>query len=421
MITDRQSDLDPRDDFWSSPQPAWCWTTFLSAIPYAYWVKSQTTPNLALMDVPKGRVVCRTSGMNGSIAGLSWTSPFDGWIEIRGGVWIAQPNGGAARVRMYQNNPSNPITDIARLESGQYDSGLPLNLRYGSGGDLALRRPVTTGDVIFFEVQQTSEDWRPPHVGVDLSIVRIADSRPGDAWLSKDFAEDMFLGNLGMVLDPKGAQPRVGLLVGDFERLGVLRVIERPTLAADGLPNTELQIILFDEFGFIKTVKENTCRLLPCWQEREAIFKHAVDAGSVGNVLHVTTPVLPDGKKGEALSAKLAAANGTAPYQWSVFPGGGTPPPGLTLLPDGRISGTPSALGKYLFTVQVQDVAGMQATADFTISVSSDEGCQGLVKIQRIDLNGDGNGDIADAIFILQYLFMGGPGPNPLEVFVQQH
>jgi hypothetical protein len=53
------------------------------------------------------------------------------------------------------------------------------------------------------------------------------------------------------------------------------------------------------------------------------------------------------------LRIELKAQGGTAPLRWEVT--GGDMPPGLTLSPDGVLSGIPNKLGKYSFTVTVRD------------------------------------------------------------------
>jgi len=56
---------------------------------------------------------------------------------------------------------------------------------------------------------------------------------------------------------------------------------------------------------------------------------------------------------GDPYSLDLAATGGVAPYTWSVS--SGALPTGLSLDPDGAISGTPTTAGNYSFTVHVTD------------------------------------------------------------------
>jgi hypothetical protein len=63
----------------------------------------------------------------------------------------------------------------------------------------------------------------------------------------------------------------------------------------------------------------------------------------------------------------MLASGGTTPYTWSI--GTGTLPPGFTLSSAGVISGTPSALGIFNFTVKVIDATGLSTTAPCSITV----------------------------------------------------
>ena len=75
---------------------------------------------------------------------------------------------------------------------------------------------------------------------------------------------------------------------------------------------------------------------------------------------------LPMAREGIAYTIKLAAANGTAPYRFSVT--NGALPPGLELASDGTISGTPGrpagtwGYHRYDFAVSIVDANGVSAT-----------------------------------------------------------
>ena len=72
-----------------------------------------------------------------------------------------------------------------------------------------------------------------------------------------------------------------------------------------------------------------------------------------------TTSPLPAGQANIS-SQTLAATGGVPPYAWTI--GNGTLPAGLTLAPAGILSGTPTAPGNFIFTVQVSDHAGASAS-----------------------------------------------------------
>ena len=61
--------------------------------------------------------------------------------------------------------------------------------------------------------------------------------------------------------------------------------------------------------------------------------------------LQITTVCLPDGVVGEPYEAQLEAVGGSPPYSWSIVDG--VLPPGLSLASDGKITGTPTASGRW--------------------------------------------------------------------------
>jgi large repetitive protein len=82
----------------------------------------------------------------------------------------------------------------------------------------------------------------------------------------------------------------------------------------------------------------------------------------------VTSPTtLPAGAAGTPYSYALLAAQGTAPYTWTIS--SGALPPGL-FLTTGTISGTPSAAGTFAFGVTVTDSTGVTASGSLSITIS---------------------------------------------------
>ena len=96
--------------------------------------------------------------------------------------------------------------------------------------------------------------------------------------------------------------------------------------------------------------------------------------------LTITTPLtIAPGTTGQLYTYTLQAAYGTPPYSWSII--SGALPSGLTCagatlpcsLSDGVIYGTPTTVGTYSFTVQVEDSATPNrgiATATLTLTIS---------------------------------------------------
>ncbi|MFC4531525.1 DUF7507 domain-containing protein [Sphaerisporangium dianthi] len=84
----------------------------------------------------------------------------------------------------------------------------------------------------------------------------------------------------------------------------------------------------------------------------------------------LTFPPPPAGQVGVPYSDQLTVSGGTAPYAWSVS--AGSLPPGVTLNPStGLLSGTPTVVGSYPFTVRVTDARGQSDTRSATIVVTA--------------------------------------------------
>lgn len=83
--------------------------------------------------------------------------------------------------------------------------------------------------------------------------------------------------------------------------------------------------------------------------------------------LQIITTSLPEGTRDEEYSFALTAAEGRPPYQWTIAAESGPPPIGLTLDPDGLISGRLGEAGMFDVTVRVTDTT--QRTAARTLSL----------------------------------------------------
>ena len=97
--------------------------------------------------------------------------------------------------------------------------------------------------------------------------------------------------------------------------------------------------------------------------------------GGANPPLTVATSLLPVGVQSAAYSANLVAADGTAPYSWSLQ--SGALPAGLALSSSGQISGTPTTTGTDTFTVQVIDSSSQTASRLLIITIGL-PGSQGM-------------------------------------------
>jgi len=85
--------------------------------------------------------------------------------------------------------------------------------------------------------------------------------------------------------------------------------------------------------------------------------------------LNITTTSLPNGRRNRAYSQTLQATGGVKPYAWSLA--SGSLPPGLALnASTGAITGKPTTLGTYNFTVRVRDSQPTPASDTQALSVT---------------------------------------------------
>lgn len=84
----------------------------------------------------------------------------------------------------------------------------------------------------------------------------------------------------------------------------------------------------------------------------------------------VVTPTLPAGAVGSPYNAGLGATGGKTPYSWYLQ--SGVLPSGLTLNgATGAISGTPSAVGTFSFTIRATDTLAASASGSYTVQIAN--------------------------------------------------
>ena len=102
------------------------------------------------------------------------------------------------------------------------------------------------------------------------------------------------------------------------------------------------------------------------YQSARALYQQIASEASAQPA--ITTTALPGAVVGVSYTSTLAASGGKTPYTWSIPTG---LPPGLSVDPTGVISGTPSTVGTYGFTVTLTDASAQTATAYLGITVAA--------------------------------------------------
>lgn len=111
------------------------------------------------------------------------------------------------------------------------------------------------------------------------------------------------------------------------------------------------------------------CGRIPPTLSAQSPSAAASAPATAGSALTIPGPRLHAGEVGVAYGpVTLVASGGTTPYYWMLR--GGVLPSGLTISPAGAISGTPTAAGEFIFTVEVNDTAGASANLATTIAIA---------------------------------------------------
>ncbi|MFV3406247.1 autotransporter domain-containing protein [Pseudomonas sp. NY15463] len=95
--------------------------------------------------------------------------------------------------------------------------------------------------------------------------------------------------------------------------------------------------------------------------------------------LSITPSTLPNPTQNVAYSQTLSASGATAPYTFSVV--AGSLPAGLSLSSGGALSGTPSAVGTFTFTVRALDSGGFSTLQAYSFNVANPTPVTGPVSV----------------------------------------
>jgi hypothetical protein len=87
-------------------------------------------------------------------------------------------------------------------------------------------------------------------------------------------------------------------------------------------------------------------------------------------LIGIAPGALPNGKVGVSYpTTQFSATGGQSPYSWGLAPTSPGLPPGLFLLPNGTLSGTPNQEGTFDFTIMLTDAGGRTVDQAYSITI----------------------------------------------------
>jgi hypothetical protein len=126
----------------------------------------------------------------------------------------------------------------------------------------------------------------------------------------------------------------------------------------------------------------------------------------------IYTEILPDVLLGDSINHQFDAAGCYEPLAW-IDKNGDLEGSGLTLSSDGLLTGLPADTGEIYFTVLVEDGEGVSAEQDYAFHVWLPFICG--------DATMDYQLNIGDAVYLVNFVFKGGPAPYPICVGDANH
>lgn len=129
----------------------------------------------------------------------------------------------------------------------------------------------------------------------------------------------------------------------------------------------------------------------------------------LGSEFTILKHTVPQGYEYEEYDCRLSAIGGVPPYHWRYL--SGQFPYGCTFQGDtiGEVSGIPTWRANYVVKIEMldSDEPARADTANVLFAINPARPICG-------DINGDRSVQISDAVFLINYIFTGGPEPDPL-------
>ncbi len=183
----------------------------------------------------------------------------------------------------------------------------------------------------------------------------------------------------------------------------------------DGILNEDdncwLVVNLLQEDGDSDGVGDSCDNCLEA-QNPEQYDENGDDIGDVcDGMLHIESYEVPDAYLNQPYYYQFWAVGGVEPYFWMKLTG--QPPYGCVFHGGeaGTIDGTPSWEASYFMSIEVMDSDNPPSYDTINVLIDVVQGQQYTCG----DVNNSSYVDIDDAVFIVNYIFSGGPAPDPIE------